>query len=263
MALIQINMMSETLMRRVNVTAVIPGDSFSLGKKTQDCQPYKTLYLLHGVMDNQNDWVTRTNIRELAEEKHLTVIMPAGDNSFYVDREVSHEYYGEYIGRELVEVTRRMFPLSYEKNDTFIAGLSMGGYGALRNGLKYYETFGYVAGLSTANFAEKETWDKSGVYFFQKKDFVESRFGKVEDLPESDKDILWLAKMIAEDLDARPKLMLTCGLSDFLLEDCRRLKNELVSINYKIKYYERAGGHDWNFWNNAILRVIKWLPLNS
>lgn len=76
--------------------------------------------------------------------------MPSGENRFYLDDEKSGELYGEFIGKELVEFTRKLFPLSDKREDTFIAGLSMGGYGAIRNGLKYAENFGCVIGLSAA-----------------------------------------------------------------------------------------------------------------
>ena len=76
--------------------------------------------------------------------------MPSGENSFYVDQLVPNNNFGAYIGRELVEMSRRMFPLSHRREDTFLAGFSMGGFGAIRNGLKYYDTFGYIAVLSGA-----------------------------------------------------------------------------------------------------------------
>ncbi len=83
---------------------------------------------IYGLCERNTDW-------RWAEEKNLAVIMPSGDNQFYIDKEDTEEYYGEYVGKELVEFTRKMFPLSEKKEDTFIAGLSMGGYGALINGL--------------------------------------------------------------------------------------------------------------------------------
>ncbi len=106
------------------------------------------MYLLHGGYGNHTDYVSGTRIRRWAEEKNLAVIMPSGDNQFYIDKEDTEEYYGEYVGKEHVEFTRKMFPLSEKKEDTFIAGLSMGGYGALINGLKYADTFGYIGTFS-------------------------------------------------------------------------------------------------------------------
>ena len=91
---------------------------------------------------------------------------------FYMDHPNANENYSEFIGKELVKITRRMFPLSHKKEDTFIAGLSMGGYGAIRNGLKYHDTFGYIAGLSSAMILEKmRTADDSSPMFLRKKAF--------------------------------------------------------------------------------------------
>ena len=115
--------------------------NFFLKEIVNQVKEYKTLYLLHGLLGNYTDWVTRTRIQEWAEAKNLVVVMPSGDNSFYVDQEVKNNDFGIFIGTELIEVTRKMFHLSNRRDDTFIAGLSMGGFGALRNGLKYYSKF--------------------------------------------------------------------------------------------------------------------------
>lgn len=82
--------------------------------------------------------------------ENLAVVMPAGENAFYVDQPSIGAMHGQFIGEELVEITRKMFPLSRKREDTFIGGLSMGGFGALRNGLKYHDTFGAVICLSGA-----------------------------------------------------------------------------------------------------------------
>ena len=151
MALIQVNFLSEALMRTVPVQVILPVDKMGVpGSTVREEKPFKTLYLLHGIFGNYTDWVSGTNIQRWAEERSLAVVMPSGDNMFYVDQKEGHNFYGEYIGRELVEMTRRMFPLSRKREDTYIGGLSMGGYGALRNGLKYSGTFGCIASLSGA-----------------------------------------------------------------------------------------------------------------
>lgn len=158
MALIQVNFLSEALHRMVPVQVILPAE------KAQP--PYKTLYLLHGVLGNDTDWMSGTSIQRWAEEKELAVVMPAGENSFYLDDEKGYRRYGHYIGEELVEVTRKIFPLSTRREDTYLAGLSMGGYGALRNGLKYSETFSRIAALSAALFMDElQTWDNSAKDF--------------------------------------------------------------------------------------------------
>ena len=151
MAFIRAEFMSESLKRIVPVTAVIPSDTTNFsGTGTNPAKPpYKTLYLLHGIYGSDMDMIANTNVMRLARERQLAVVMPAGENHFYVDDRNGMKY-GEFIGKELVEATRRMFPLSDKREDTFIAGMSMGGYGALMNGIKYYETFSHIASMSTA-----------------------------------------------------------------------------------------------------------------
>lgn len=113
MALLQVNFMSKTLGRTVPMNVILPVDKLTFpGMAVKENKPYKTLYLLHGVLGNYTDWITGTNIMRWAEERDLAVVMPSGDNMFYVDNPNVHNYYGEFIGKELVEITRKMFPLS-------------------------------------------------------------------------------------------------------------------------------------------------------
>ena len=150
MAFIQVSFMSKTLMRTVPLQVILPVDKFTFGQPEREEKPFKTLYLLHGIFGNETDWVHGTRIQRWAEEKNLAVVMPAGENAFYVDQPSIGAMHGQFIGEELVEITRKMFPLSRKREDTFIGGLSMGGFGALRNGLKYHDTFGAVICLSGA-----------------------------------------------------------------------------------------------------------------
>lgn len=175
MALVQVDFFSEKLMRTVTINAIIPVDK----KLNQPNKKFKTLYLLHGIFGNYTDWVCGTRIQRWAQDHDLAVIMPSGENKFYVDNENSHEYYSQFIGEELVSITRAMFPLSQRREDTFIAGLSMGGYGAIINGLKYYQTFGYIAALSSAllidTFINAE--DGDDVPYMYKRSYLTSVFG--------------------------------------------------------------------------------------
>lgn len=137
MAIIKLNYLSKALLRTVDVTVVLPTDTLDMDTMTYNQKKeYKTLYLLHGIFGDQNDWLYGTRIQRFASERGLCVVMPSGENMFYVDQENTHNLYSQFIGEELVEMTRAMFPLSHRKEDTFIAGLSMGGYGAIVNGLK-------------------------------------------------------------------------------------------------------------------------------
>lgn len=196
MAFIQMSVLSKSLMRTVPVNMILPVDKMVLpGMPEREEKPYKTFYLLHGIFGNYTDWVCGTRIQRFAEENDLVVVMPSGDNAFYVDRPASHNFYGEFIGEELVKLTRKMFPLSRKREDTFIGGLSMGGYGAMRNGLKYGDTFGYIVSLSGAmHLEEMASRTKDDVFFIESKSFAESCFEDLSKLLDSDKNPKWLVK---------------------------------------------------------------------
>lgn len=256
MALIQVNFTSDSLMRMVPIQVILPVE-----KQTEPA-PFPTLYLLHGVTGNYTDWVTKTNIQRWAEAKGLAVVMPSGDNGFYIDVPAAHNYYGEFIGRELVEVTRKMFRLSRRREDTFLAGLSMGGYGAIRNGLKYHDAYSYIAGLSTANVAEnidKRTNEET--LFHRRRDFAESIFGDLSKVKDSDKNPRWLAEQLAAAGAVLPRIYLACGTEDTLLEDSRNLRDGLRAVGADVTYEEGPGAHEWDFWERHIRRVLDWLPL--
>ena len=120
MALMEVNFFSKALMRPITMNVILPADKVFFEEETEeDNKPFKTLYLLHGVMGNYTDWVTGTCIKRWAEEKNLAVVMPSGANMFYMDHPDANENYSEFIGKELVKITRRMFPLSHKKEDTF------------------------------------------------------------------------------------------------------------------------------------------------
>lgn len=265
MAMIQANFISKSLFRTVTINVILPVDKIVLpGSGEREDKPYKTLYLLHGIFGNYTDWVSGTNIQRWAEEKDLVVVMPSGDNSFYIDNKEAQNNYGEFIGKELVEITRKMFPLSRKKEDTYIAGLSMGGYGALRNGLKYHETFGYIAALSAALIVEdldKRTNDSE--FFLERRSFAESYFGDLTKVVNSDKNPKWLAKKLVDENSDIPKIYMACGDKDFLLQSNRDFRDYMKSLDVNITFEEGSGGHEWDFWNRHINKVLDWLPLEN
>ncbi len=256
MALLQMNYLSKALYRTVTVNVYLPSDKFShennayVNKKGER---YKTLYLLHGLLGNYTDWVCGTRLMRFAEEKNLAVVMPSGDNAFYVDSLVPNNDYGTFIGEELVEMTRKMFPLSEKREDTFIAGLSMGGFGAIRNGIKYADTFGYVAGLSSAvHIMEEDVDSVTGEHRI---------FGKYfEEASKGDKNPKVALKELKERGGKLPEFYLACGTSDSLMEANVEFRDLLISEGAKVTWDEQPGGHEWDFWDMEIKKVIEWLP---
>lgn len=263
MAFIQMNLMSETLMRTVPVNVILPADKLpfpGMPKRPAD-KPYKTLYLLHGVFGNCTDWICGTRIQRYAEENELAVVMPSGENAFYVDQPDGHNFYGEFIGRELVELTRKIFPLSRKREDTFIGGLSMGGYGALRNGLKYSDTFGYIAVLSGALITDNLALRTDNVPFFiEGRSYAQACFGDLEKVAESDLEPKHLVHMLKERGKPIPHVYMACGDADALLEKNRQMACYLEKHGATVRFEEGSGGHEWDFWDAYIKKVIEWLP---
>lgn len=265
MALIQVNFLSKSLLRTVPVNVILPVDKLTFpGMPPREEKPFKTLYLLHGIFGNYTDWVSGTRLQRWAEEKDLAVVMPSGDNMFYVDNEKSHNLYGEFIGQELVEITRKMFPLSHKREDTFIAGLSMGGYGAIRNGLKYHDTFGSIGGLSSALIIDGlEARTNEHPLFIERRDFAEGIFGDLSKVKGSDRDLEWLVKHLSEEQASFPKMYLACGIDDSLLAVNQKFKDFLLASGVEFTYEEGPGAHEWDFWNRYIKKFIDWLPLED
>ncbi len=264
MALIKVDFFSQSLMRTVTIQAILPVDKIlEVGEELPSPKPFKTLYLLHGIFGNDMDWVSGTRIQRWAQDYNVAVIMPAGENKFYVDNERSHEYYSRFIGEELVDMTRRLFPLSHQREDTFIAGLSMGGYGAIVNGLKYHQTFGYIAGLSSALILNMIVKSKDGdnIPYMNKRSYLESVFGPIDQLIGSDKDYKALIEQISQkDI---PHIYMACGSEDFLLKENRDYVKYLKAHHIAVTYEEGPGGHEWDFWDKYILKVLEWLPLTD
>ena len=263
MAIIEVNFISKCLMRTVTFNAIIPVDKFGPQAENAEQKPLKTLYLLHGIFGNYTDWVNGTRIQAWAEATDLAVIMPSGENRFYLDDEKSGELYGEFIGKELVEFTRKLFPLSDKREDTFIAGLSMGGYGAIRNGLKYAENFGCVIGLSAA--LVHDTWkdaDNSAPIFTFRRNYYETIFGEYDKVKGSDKDPKALLLKLKEEGRPVPKMYLCCGTEDGLVTANRDFRDFLNENGVDLTYVEGPGKHDWVFWDTYIKKVLDWLPLN-
>lgn len=266
MAISTVSFFSKSMRREVTFSALLPIDFPVIPGQTIDVQikPIKTLYLLNGFSGSHQDWLTFSNIRELSDKYKIAIIMPAGENSFYVDDEDRGALYGEFIGKELVEFTRKLFPLSPDRNATFIGGLSMGGYGAIRNGLKYAENFGKIIAFSSAIMPYKVANAKpdyhDGIAGYS---YFRSVFGDLDQLLGSDKDPEALVMNLkGQGLDI-PELYIACGEEDFLLDVNQRFHQFLLQQQISHFYEESEGAHTWDFWNKSIEPALKWAAGSS
>lgn len=244
MASITLSFRSEALERTVPLRALVP---------LEDAPrvPMPAMYLLHGLYGSEQDWFQYTRVMLWARAKGLAVFCPAGENGFYVNQADTGEAYMRYVGEELPAFTRRLFPLSSRREDTFIAGLSMGGYGALNAGLTYPETFGKVAALSAALRPWKRM-DKPQGGCVQRPAYARALFGQDTEP--------WDTLTLARQCGARaPELWLSCGAQDDLLEENIALVDGLRQAGIPAHFDQPPGAHNWDFWDREIQRVIDWL----
>lgn len=242
MAVISVSFLSDCLKRKVHFNAILPVDpvlpiTINL--------PLKTAYLLHGYSGSCDDWFVRHSLGNLSQKNNLAIILPNAENHFYVDDFRREDFYGEFIGRELVEFTRRMFPVSDQLDDTIIGGISMGGYGSIRNGLKYNDVFGHVVAISPALILNEITGNEfrptlQGV----QRGYYESVFGDLDTANERDVDVFWLAKKMKDEGAVFPSLYIACGANDKLVFENRRFHTHLTELGVPHEYVEGAGTHD-------------------
>lgn len=217
----------------------------------------KTLILLHGLGDNYLAWAARTSILRYAEEYDVAVLMPEVCRSWYTDMRYGRKYF-QYITEELPEYAASAFQISTAPEDCMIAGLSMGGYGALKCGLTYPEKYMGVGVFSSAwDMEEKVLHNNIGADAFKKEELEKDRIsilGEVSELPE-ECDICKLFKK-ADQQEARPQFYMICGTEDFLYEDNQRLKAMFASSKQNWKYSEMPGTHEWAVWDRAIQYLL-------
>ena len=187
--------------------------------------------------------------------------MPSGYNAFYLDQPESHNFYGRFVGQELINVTRRILPLSTQREDTFIGGISMGAYGALRAGFKYCETFGSVISLSSAMIADNMRTSSTTTSSSSAAPSWSRQLGDLSQLVGSDKDPARLAADLVYCDRPRPRVFLACGNADPLAYPNRVLADRLRGVGLEVEYRELAGGHDWDLWNAALPQALDWLGL--
>ncbi|MEG1196387.1 MAG: alpha/beta hydrolase family protein [Clostridia bacterium] len=218
-----------------------------------------TLYLLHGLSDDHTMWLRQTRLEQYARKYRVAIVMPAANRSFYTDMAHGAKYF-TFVSEELPRVMERYFPLSHKREDRFAAGLSMGGYGAMKLGLRLPERYSYVASLSGALEKEKayEQDTKQNPTALCEMDDI---FGSEEALKSGEEQLALLAQRLVKR-DVKPHIYVACGTEDFLFA-----ANESFVKSFgealQIEYHTEAGAHTWDFWDRHIERVLAWLPLEQ
>ena len=251
MALVRCDFFSEVLEVGTSMTVLLPQASEDqVGVTgTQRTGDFPVLYLLHGLSDDSTAWLRYTSIERYAAPLGLAVVLPQVQRSFYAD-EVHGERVFTFHCDELPEVVQRFVRVSREREDTFVAGLSMGGYGALKWALHRPGHFAAAASLSGALDLEAISQDEWRKPLIQR--VFDGRIGPQDDL---------FALLEDADVESLPSLYVGCGTEDHLYEHNVRFVDEATAAGVDVQVDFRAGEHEWGVWDATIRDVLAWLPV--
>ncbi|MDR1328835.1 MAG: acetylesterase [Oscillospiraceae bacterium] len=256
MAWLQIDFQSNSLCGNTRLDVFLPAETPPMLPPRPAGSLWKTVYLLHGFSGDSTHWLLNSNIQELSQRCDLAFVMLSGSNSFYLDGASSAARYSTFI-KEAVDFTRRVLPLSRERGDTTIAGLSMGGYGAVYNGLRWHETFGHIIALSSAFVLDQvdTATDEPNFLGLNRAYFLQT-FGEHENIMLSDRNPAILAAKLMSEETEPIDLYMACGTEDFLLAPNRDVKKSLEETGFLFTYEEGPGTHDWAFWTPYLSRGL-------
>ncbi len=260
MALIHCDFFSEVLGLSCSMCVILPqettGQIGMVSSAKKDKHP--TLFLLHGLSDDHTIWQRRTSIERYVADLGLAVVMPAVHRSFYTD--MAHGYkYWTYVSEEVPALARSFFPLSDTREDNFVAGLSMGGYGAFKLALRCPDKFAAAASLSGALDVRPGT----AVANEERTKEYRNTFGDPGTVAGSDNDLFHLATQLAGSDAPKPKLFQCCGTQDPLYDQNLRFRDHARRLGLDLTYAEELGSHEWGFWDRWIQRVLDWLPTSQ
>ena len=256
MALIHCDFFSDSLGLSSSMTVILPQNTRKQIGMTgkAGAKKHPVLYLLHGMSDDHTIWARRTSIERYVSDLGLAVVMPAAGRSYYTNTHCGMPYW-TFISEELPALVESFFPISDKREDTFAAGLSMGGYGAFKLALARPEKFAAAASLSGA-------LDPQELSTSMPERSIEhhSTFGD-QALYGSSNDLYFLSRELAKSDIPKPRLFQCCGTEDFLYQDNLKFKAHLNSLSFDLTYEEGPGSHEWGYWDTQIQQVLRWLPL--
>jgi S-formylglutathione hydrolase FrmB len=212
----------------------------------------KVRYLFHGLSDDATAWQRFSSIETLAKDYGLVVVMPSVGRSFYMNQPNGQAYFS-YVTEELPQYLADVFNLWPKREDTLLAGLSMGGYGAFKAGLLHPEMYSAVASFSGVLSLAIMNADPNDERYPE----FSRLFGDFEKLPGSEHDpMAWLQKAVESKVDL-PKLFIACGRQDDLYPLSQLFAGACKQMGVPVDYHEEDGKHDWYFWDAQIKRFLK------
>ena len=256
MGLIHFSFLPQSLGFHTNVYIILPYDI------SMEIKPYKVLYLLHGGAGNAQDWMRYTSIERYAEENRIAVVMPeVGGSSFYSDMVHGYNYY-TYLTEELPMVLNCYFPFSNKREDRFVAGLSMGGYGAYKWAFdkpEYFSSAGNFSGFSfideifgmdLESLSKEDKQGEGGISTLV--------WGSINNMLGTKSDTRYMVSNAIENNLDLPRMYAAIGTEDFSYELGKRYIEFMISKGIEVKYDEMPGSHEWKVWDTLVNKFINW-----
>ena len=242
---------SQTLNAELPYNVVLPSDYL-----TSTTTRYPVLYLLHGLTGHYSDWLTRTNIADYSSQYRIIVVMPEGNDSWYTDN--ASEKYETYIIKDLIPDVQQRYRTIDARYGRAIAGLSMGGYGAVKFGLKSPATFVFAGSMSGAFNATRLT-EKEGGSAANWNNYL-----KVWGPPGSEarkaNDIFEIIKQLpANRISSLPYFYFDCGTEDaaWIFDGNRELSGLMLEKKIPHEFRQLPGNHSWGYWDAQVQEVLK------
>lgn len=260
MALFHCNFYSKYLGYDTQVNVILPENRDPYLFDEDRDYYFQAIYLLHGLGDDCNGWMRKSSIERYALEHQLAVIMPSGEDSFYLDTATGKNYFS-YMTKELPKKMGKLFPISDKPEDTFLAGLSMGGYGALKIGLTFPEKFGGIGIFSAATCPDALLSEDDSFETRNLNSSVLAAFG-TGTFSDDDLPLVLLNRCIKEHKTV-PQFIHYEGKQDFLYEMNQLFRKKAESLLPDYHYDEWDGIHDWTFWDKAIETALNTFHLKN
>lgn len=252
MAFATINFFSHTLGMDTSMTALLP-EKRGQAPAAAPNQKYPVLYLLHGHSDDHTSWIRKSLIELQVRAHDLIVVMPTAHRSFYCNSKAGHQYF-DFMSQELPVVVENYFPASSKREDRYVAGLSMGGYGAFHLALSCPDRYAAAGSLSGAMFPFDAGDSADANAMFPVTDFrhnLETIFGSPDQFAGSKNDLIHTASQLENGGGIKPRLYMCCGKQDFLYNINKKFRDAMMqnAPSIPLEYAESDGAHDWEYWN--------------
>ena len=263
MSLLHLDFKSTALRHSTSLYAIIPEVTENFSR-----DQYQVLYLLHGMGDDYTKWVRRTNIEQYVRNYQLVVISAGFANSFYTNMKHGDDYW-TFLTEELPSITNKLFSISHDRKDHFVAGMSMGGCGAFKwaiNKPEMFEVAGSFSGVldPTAFFNDHDKGLLTALHLTGSehylKDVYDQVWGHGTTLAKTKNDLSWL--LTHQQDQELPELYQYCGTEDPILQFNQKFADTADSLpSIRHNFYKSPGHHDWNYWDSCIHDFLEKLPL--